>query len=76
MQTLKCLDSEDSPLSSKLKRMQASLEKERHLNARYQQDEASRRSAEHGKDEVCWEVQIAVNQVISSLTEQLSSVKL
>jgi kinesin family protein 15 len=76
MQYLKCLHIEDSPLSSKLKRMQASLEKAHNLNTRYEQDLASRRSAEHVKDEVCRDVEIALNQVISSLTEQLSSVEL
>jgi hypothetical protein len=56
--------------------MQASLEKAHNLNTRYEQDLASRRSAEHVKDEVCRDVEIALNQVISSLTEQLSSVEL
>ncbi|RCV19281.1 hypothetical protein SETIT_3G371800v2 [Setaria italica] len=69
MQTLKCLDIEDSPLGTKLKRIQASLEKARNFNTRYQQDQASRGCAEQENDEVC-------REVILSLTEQLFSVQL
>ncbi|CAL4970403.1 unnamed protein product [Urochloa decumbens] len=69
MQTLKCLDNEDSPLGTKLKKMQASLEKARSLNTRYQQ-------AEHEKDEILREAEIATTEVILSLKEQLSSVQL
>ncbi|CAN6334722.1 unnamed protein product [Urochloa humidicola] len=69
MQTLKCLDNEDSLLGTKLKRMQASLEKARNLNTRYQQ-------SEHEKDEIRREVEIETTEVISSLREQLSSSEL
>ncbi|CAL4891320.1 unnamed protein product [Urochloa decumbens] len=69
MQTLKCLDNEDSPLGTKLKKMQASLEKARNLNTRYQQ-------AEHEKDEILREAEIATAEVILSLKEQLSSLQL
>ncbi|CAL4905533.1 unnamed protein product [Urochloa decumbens] len=76
MRTLKCLNNEDSHLGTKLKRMQASLEKTRNLNMRYQQDLASRSSAEHEKDEIFREAESATIEVISSLTEQLSSSEL
>ncbi|CAN6361616.1 unnamed protein product [Urochloa humidicola] len=76
MQTLKCLNNEDSHLGTKLKRMQASLEKARNLNMRYQQDLASCSAAEHEKDEIFREAESATGEVISSLTEQLSSSEL
>ncbi|CAL4898210.1 unnamed protein product [Urochloa decumbens] len=69
MQNLKCLDNKDSPLGTKLKKMQASLEKARNLNTRYQQ-------AEHEKEEILREAEIATTEVILSLKEQLSSVQL
>jgi kinesin family member 15 len=75
MQTLKFYDAEASPLSTKLKRMQASLEKARNLNTRYQQDQASRSSAEQEKDEVRRQAEVETSEVILTLQQQLDASK-
>ncbi|CAN6338767.1 unnamed protein product [Urochloa humidicola] len=74
-QLLKCYDNEDSPLQTKLKRMQASLEKARHLNTKYQRDQASHCSAQQEMDEVRRQVEVETAEVIVSLQEELISVQ-
>ncbi|CAN6343552.1 unnamed protein product [Urochloa humidicola] len=74
-QLLKCYDNEDSPLQTKLKRMQASLEKARNLNTRYQRDQSSNCSAQQEMDEVRREVEVQTAEVIMSLQEELISVQ-
>ncbi|KAF8776756.1 hypothetical protein HU200_003494 [Digitaria exilis] len=74
-QLLKCYDNEDSPLQTKLKRMQASLEKAWHLNKRYQRDQASHCSAQQEMAEVCRQVEVETAAVIVCLEEELMSVK-
>ncbi|GJM95301.1 hypothetical protein PR202_ga12018 [Eleusine coracana subsp. coracana] len=71
MQLLKCSNNEDSPLQSKLKKMQASLEKARDLNTRYQRDQASHISAEQEMDEVRRQVEAETTEVIMCLQEEL-----
>ncbi|XP_062204039.1 kinesin-like protein KIN-12F isoform X2 [Phragmites australis] len=75
MQLLKCLDNEDSPLQRKLKRMQASLEKARSSNARYQRDQASHCSAEKEMDEIRRQVEVETTEVIMCLQEELISLQ-
>jgi kinesin family member 15 len=75
MQTLKFYNAEVSPLSTKLKRVQASLEKARNLNTMYQQDEASRSSAEQEKDEVRRQAEVETSEVILTLQQQLNASK-
>ncbi|PVH63148.1 hypothetical protein PAHAL_3G480200 [Panicum hallii] len=74
-QLLKCYDNEDSPLQTKLKRMQASLEKVRNLNTMYQRDQASHCSAEQEMDEVRRQVEVETAEVIVRLQEELISVQ-
>lgn len=74
-QNSKCFDSEDSPLTTKMKRMQASLEKARNLNTRYQRDQITRSFAEQEMDEVHRQVEIETAETIISLTKELSSVQ-
>ncbi|CAL4891324.1 unnamed protein product [Urochloa decumbens] len=74
-QLLKCYDNGDSPLQTKLKRMQASLEKARNLNTRYQRDQASHCSAQQEMDEVRRQVEVETAEVIVSLQEELISVQ-
>ncbi|XP_039802585.1 kinesin-like protein KIN-12F isoform X4 [Panicum virgatum] len=74
-QLLKCYDNEDSPLQTKLKRMQASLEKVRNLNTMYQRDQASHCSAEQEMDEVRRQVEVETAAVIVRLEEELKSVQ-
>lgn len=74
-QLLKCYDNEDSPLQTKLKRMQASLEKAWHLNKRYQRDQASHCSTQQEMAEVCRQVEVETAAVIVCLEEELMSVK-
>ncbi|CAL4898213.1 unnamed protein product [Urochloa decumbens] len=74
-QLLKCYDNEDSPLQTKLKRMQESLEKVRNLNTRYQRDQASHCSAQQEMDEVRRQVEVETAEVIVSLQEELISVQ-
>ncbi|RLN30925.1 phragmoplast orienting kinesin 2 [Panicum miliaceum] len=74
-QLLKCYDNEDSPLQTKLKRMQASLEKVRNLNTTYQRDQASHCSAEQEMDEVRRQVEVETAEVIVCLEEELISVQ-
>ncbi|KAK8458483.1 hypothetical protein SEVIR_3G388200v4 [Setaria viridis] len=74
-QFLKCYDNEDSPLQTKLKRMQASLEKARNLNTRYQRDQASHSSSEQEMDEVRRQVEVETAEVIVCLQEELISVQ-
>jgi kinesin family member 15 len=72
MQLLKCSNNEDSPLQRKLKRMQASLEKARDLNTRYQRDQASHISAEQEMDEIRRQVEAETTEVIMCLQDELS----
>ncbi|KAG2630397.1 hypothetical protein PVAP13_3KG486900 [Panicum virgatum] len=74
-QLLKCYDNEDSPLQTKLKRVQASLEKVRNLNTMYQRDQASHCSAEKEMDEVRRQVEVETAAVIVRLEEELISVQ-
>jgi len=74
-QLLKCYDNEDSPLQTKLKRMQASLEKVRNLNTMYQRDQASHCSVEQEMDEVRRQVEVETAAVIVRLEEELISVQ-
>ncbi|GJM95299.1 hypothetical protein PR202_ga12016 [Eleusine coracana subsp. coracana] len=75
IQTLQLYDAEDSPLSAKLKRIEASLEKARDLNTRYQQDLESHSSAEEEKDEVRHQAEVETVKVITSLHLQLNASK-
>lgn len=61
----------DSPLQEKLKSMQASLEKARQLNTRFQNDQASQTSVEQEKDEVRRQVEAETTEVIVCLQEEL-----
>ncbi|XP_073006055.1 kinesin-like protein KIN-12F isoform X2 [Typha latifolia] len=70
-QPLKISDSEDSPLQHKMKRMQASLDKARCLNLRYQSDEASQTYLEREMDEVRRQVEVETAEVIVCLQEEL-----
>uniref|UniRef100_A0A804N4S7 Kinesin motor domain-containing protein n=1 Tax=Zea mays TaxID=4577 RepID=A0A804N4S7_MAIZE len=72
---LKCFGKEDSPLQRKFKRMQASLEKARNLNTRYQIDQASHCFAEKEMDEVRKQVEVETAKVIQCLEEDLISVQ-
>jgi kinesin family protein 15 len=74
-QFLKCHDNEDSPMQTKLKRMQASLEKARNLNKRYERDQASHCSAEQEMDEVRRQVEVETAEAIVCLQEELISVQ-
>ncbi|KAJ1266076.1 hypothetical protein BS78_08G123300 [Paspalum vaginatum] len=74
-QLLKCFGKEDSPLQTKLKRMQASLDKARNLNKRYQIDQASHCSAEQEMDEVRRQVEIETAEVIMCLQQELTSLQ-
>ncbi|KAL6847284.1 hypothetical protein ACP4OV_023137 [Aristida adscensionis] len=75
MLLLKCSDNEDSPLQTKLKRMQASLDKAHNLNTRYQRDQASHSSAEKEMDEVRKQVEVETAEVIMCLQEELISLQ-
>ncbi|XP_068655925.1 kinesin-like protein KIN-12D isoform X2 [Aristolochia californica] len=72
---LKSSDSKDSPLQAKLKQMQASLEKARRLNSRYQVDQASHNSQEVEMDEVRCQVEAETAEVIVSLQEELATLQ-
>ncbi|EEC69596.1 hypothetical protein OsI_38942 [Oryza sativa Indica Group] len=75
VQLLKCFENDDSPLQTKLKRMQASLEKARKLNTRYQRDQASHSSAQQEMDEVSRQVEVETAEVIMCLQEELISLQ-
>ena len=72
---LECFDKEDSPLQRKIKRMQASLEKARKLNTRYQIDQASHCFAEKEMDEVRRQVETETAKVIECLEQDLVSLQ-
>uniref|UniRef100_J3NEL5 Kinesin motor domain-containing protein n=1 Tax=Oryza brachyantha TaxID=4533 RepID=J3NEL5_ORYBR len=75
VQLLKCFENDDSPFQIKLKRMQASLEKARNLNTRYQRDQASHSSAQQEMDEVRRQVEVETAEVIMCLQEELVSLQ-
>lgn len=60
---------------SELKRTQASLEKALNLNAVYRQELASRCSVEQDKDETHRQVEEELAKVITSLTEEVPSLR-
>ena len=64
-------ENEDSPLQKKLKKMQASLEKARSLNTRFQSDQVSQTSLEQEKDEIRRQVEVETTEVIVCLQEEL-----
>lgn len=66
---------DDSPLQRKFKRMQASLEKARKLNTKYQIDQASHCFAEKEMDEVRRQVEIETANVIECLELDLISLQ-
>ncbi|XP_066359140.1 kinesin-like protein KIN-12F isoform X1 [Miscanthus floridulus] len=72
---LECFDKEDSPLQRKIKGMQASLEKARKLNTRYQIDQASHCFAEKEMDEVRRQVETETAKVIECLEQDLVSLQ-
>uniref|UniRef100_A0A0E0MP56 Kinesin motor domain-containing protein n=1 Tax=Oryza punctata TaxID=4537 RepID=A0A0E0MP56_ORYPU len=75
VQLLKCFENDESPLQTKLKRMQASLEKARKLNTRYQRDQASHSSAQQEMDEVSRQVEVETAEVIMCLQEEIVSLQ-
>ncbi|XP_020273285.1 kinesin-like protein KIN-12F isoform X2 [Asparagus officinalis] len=64
-------ENEGSPLCEKLKKMQASLEKARSFNTRFQSDQASQTSLEQEKVEVRRQVEVETAEVIVCLQEEL-----
>lgn len=66
---------EDSPLQSKLKRMQNSLEKARRLNMWYQSDRAFQISNEEEMDEVHRQAEAETAAVIICLQDELTSLQ-
>ncbi|XP_068653780.1 kinesin-like protein KIN-12F isoform X2 [Aristolochia californica] len=68
-------ESKDSSLQVKLKRMQASLEKARRLNSKYQVDQASHNSHEVEMDEIRCQVEAETAEVIVSLQEELATLQ-
>ncbi|EYU37720.1 hypothetical protein MIMGU_mgv1a000013mg [Erythranthe guttata] len=69
---LKNLESEDSPLEAKLKKMHESLEKAKRLNNWYQSDLAFQTSHEEEAEEVRKQVEAETAEVIVCLQEELS----
>ncbi|XP_039139825.1 kinesin-like protein KIN-12F [Dioscorea cayenensis subsp. rotundata] len=68
-------ESESSPLQTKLKRMQCSLEKARILNIKYQTDQASQTIHEREMDEICRQVEAETAEVIVCMQEELISLQ-
>ncbi|KAL7118896.1 hypothetical protein ACP275_02G029800 [Erythranthe tilingii] len=69
---IKNLESEDSPLEAKLKKMHESLEKAKRLNNWYQNDLAFQTSHEEEAEEVRKQVEAETAEVIVCLQEELS----
>lgn len=68
----KVLESEDTPLQAKLKKMHNSLEKAKTLNKWYQSDRALQTSNAEEMDEIRRQVEVETAEVIVCLQEELS----
>lgn len=66
------IESDDSPLQAKLKRMQNSLEKAKRLNNWYQSDRDYQVSNEEEMDEVCRQAEAETAEVIVCMQEELA----
>ncbi|KAJ0980308.1 hypothetical protein J5N97_008563 [Dioscorea zingiberensis] len=68
-------ESEDSPMRTKFRRMQASLEKARILNMKYQTDQVSQTLYDREMDESSRQVEAETAEVIVCMQEELTSLQ-